>query len=82
MCGPKKTTINNEVKEKDVMPAIDMTPADVLIGTTTAQQQAMSARGTQQLKIKKPKPVGDGIGYVAEEQKKTNSQVAGLGINI
>lgn len=80
MCGPKKTTINNEVKEDQVMPAIDMTPADVLIGTTTSQQQAMAARGTKQLKIKKTK-ASDTVGYTAaEQQEQQRMQNTGLGI--
>lgn len=89
MCGPKKTTINNEVKEKEVMPAIDMKVADIMIGSTTSAKQAKKGKGTKQLEfteVSKPKqtditikPVSNDIGYISEQQKKAQQNKTAMG---
>ncbi len=88
MCGPKKTTINNEVKEEDVMPAIDMKVADIMIGSSTAKKQAKKGKGTKQLEFTEinksqqtntnVKPVSNDIGYISEAQKKARNNTSSL----
>tara|TARA_A100001391_G_scaffold199465_1_gene182451 strand:+ start:944 stop:1222 length:279 start_codon:yes stop_codon:yes gene_type:complete len=80
MCGARKTTINNQVEEKDVMPAIDMKVADLLIGSSTPRSAAKVSKGVRQLdftEVSKKnqnnlniKPVSHDIGYIADEQMK------------
>ena len=90
MCGPNKTTINNEVKDEDVMPAIDMKVADILIGSTSNRKKNKVAKGIKQLdftEIAKGnqnnlniKPVSHDIGYIANQQQNNTMNTNSLRI--